>query len=65
MRKKVHEVCTQDHPYQNASHHPDAFVRSREEAKDKWPHYCCPNCGLDTPLPEWNTANAKKLLKEP
>lgn len=65
MRKSSHEVCTKESPSKEAAHHPDAFVRSREDAKDQWPHYVCPNCGLDTILPEWNTVNAKKLLGEP
>lgn len=65
MSKSLHEVCTKDAPSKDASHHPDAVVKSREEVKDTWPHYTCPNCGLDTPLPDWNTENAKKLLGEP
>lgn len=64
MSKSHHEVCTEDAPSKAASYHPDAYVKPREQANDAWPHYCCPNCGLDTPLPEWSTENAKKLLIE-
>jgi len=65
MSKSLHEVCTESSPARTAAHHPDAVVKSGEEAKDKWPHYVCPHCGLDTPLPEWNTTTAKKLLGQP
>jgi hypothetical protein len=65
MSKDPHEVCTKDAPSKSASHHPDAIVKPRTEVGDEWPHYTCPNCGLDTPLPDWNTRSAKKLLSEP
>jgi hypothetical protein len=65
MSKSLHEVCTREAPSKEARHHPDAVVVSREEAGDKWPHYKCPNCGIDTQLPEWNTVSAKKILGQP
>lgn len=65
MSKSLHEVCTKDAPSKEASHHPDAKVVPSAEVNDVWPHYKCPNCGLDTPLPEWNTTNARKLIGEP
>lgn len=65
MSKSLHEVCTKESPSKEAKHHPDATIVSREDSIDKWPHYVCLNCGLDTQLQEWSTTNAKKLLGDP